>query len=370
MQLSFLNLPTSILLLITSHTSFVFADNQSIDEIEIQAQWPYNLPSHVKYWPEDPPGRRRDLEAIEEHVKLGRSPVGVQKMGVDEGEKFFMEYWVFEEGLDVLGERNSESESLSGRDLEEEEDRSTVNSSSLRSLRAPFKMHTEDVDILGYGELRMRAEGAADALARLQKRGFTCPTGTTNCSAVGYPNSCCTNGETCFVIQDTGLGPVGCCPNGETCGGSVSACAAPNTACADDLGGGCCIPNYVCAGVGCELVPHSIYAMLLSFLLGILASTAVVTVTETITESSSSTTQTTTVIVVSTLSSSTTTSTHTDPQTTLTCSSDFQTCPASLGGGCCPSSRSCALSSCAPTSTSISSSTTTSTSTTTTTVST
>jgi hypothetical protein len=34
---------------------------------------------------------------------------------------------------------------------------------------------------------------------------------------------------------------------------AISPCSAPNTACDDTkFGGGCCIPGYVCAGVGCE----------------------------------------------------------------------------------------------------------------------
>ena len=55
-----------------------------------------------------------------------------------------------------------------------------------------------------------------------------------------------------MVVQDTGLGPVGCCPKGTSCSGGVSGCTDGSTGCASDIGGGCCIPGFVCQGVGCE----------------------------------------------------------------------------------------------------------------------
>jgi hypothetical protein len=244
-NLNILALPASILALLALHTTSVL----SAEDDQSPKQWPYNLPPHVKYWPEDPPNRRRDLEAIEEHIRLGRSPVGIMKMSADEGEKFYMEYWQFEGEIgqsNILGES---SISLRKGD-EDEEARLLVNTSAILSFRPPFMLHTEEST---YGDLRARRTlEARNALAILEKRQFACPTGTADCSSIGESNYCCATGETCFSIQDTGLGPVGCCPTGSTCGGTVTTCNSPNTPCADSLGGGCCIPNYVCAGIGCE----------------------------------------------------------------------------------------------------------------------
>jgi len=245
-----LNLPASILLLLASHTKAA----EDVQESQSPSQWPYNLPPHVKYWPEDAPNRRRDLEAISEHIRLGRSPVGVLKMGADEGEKFYMEYWQYEGDL----EQHRTLDEMSGlRSRDEEEDAKLLaNTSASLPYWPPFALHTDhESRFLDCHDLKDRgaiADGTAVALALLEKRGFVCPTGTSDCSSIGYPNSCCAADETCFAIQDTGLGPVGCCPDGSTCGGTITICNYPNTACADNLGGGCCIPNYVCAGVGCE----------------------------------------------------------------------------------------------------------------------
>ena len=246
-----MSLPAAILLLISSHSNSALA----IEHDQAPVQWPYNLPKHVKYWPEDPPNRRRDLEAIEEHLRLGRNPVGVMKMPADEGEKFYPEYWQFEGELEPSFMDTSTSH-LRIRD-EEEEAILQANTSAEILYRPPFALHTEhESNSVGYQDLRARKalehRGAATALGILEKKQFACPNGTSDCSSIGYPNSCCATDETCFVIQDTGLGPVGCCPNGSSCGGTITNCNAPNTACADNLGGGCCIPNYVCAGVGCK----------------------------------------------------------------------------------------------------------------------
>jgi hypothetical protein len=169
------------------------------------------------------------------------------KMSTDEGEKFYMEYWQFEQDP---GGKGKLEVPLTAR--HEEPDAASLANVSM-PFRAPLALHTEHES--SYDDLKARkvleGRNAVAALAILEKRAFTCPTGYAGCSAVGYPNSCCSTSETCFVIQDTGLGPVGCCPNGRTCGGTITSCGS-NTACADSLGGGCCIPNYVCAGVGCK----------------------------------------------------------------------------------------------------------------------
>lgn len=216
-----LSLPSSLILLLLSHTKA--SSSESVHNVSEDSQtpnsnqWPWNLPSHVRYWPEDPPHRRRDLEAIEEHLRLGRNPVGVMKMSDDAGEKFWPEYWGFEKSP---------------------------------SYTAPFALHVGD-KMATYEEMGVRKAGR-DVMAALQKRQAQCPAGTSSCTDIEYPNSCCGIGSTCTPIQDTGLGPVGCCPS-TGCTGAVTSCNGPNTPCAASLGGGCCIPNYVCSGAICKL---------------------------------------------------------------------------------------------------------------------
>lgn len=164
-------------------------------------------------------------------------------MSEDQGEKFYMEYWQFSED----SSQSTLKASLPLRARDNEEAMLLSNGSMVMSFRPPFALHTENE----LGNMDLRARGAA-VLALFEKRAFICPVGTLDCSAIGYPNSCCSTNESCFMIQDTGLGPVGCCPKGSSCGGTISNCNTPNTPCAANLGGGCCIPNYVCEGVGCR----------------------------------------------------------------------------------------------------------------------
>ncbi|KJR83213.1 GPI anchored protein [Sporothrix schenckii 1099-18] len=196
---------------------------------------------------------------------------------------------------------------------------------------------------------------AADALARLQRRQWGCPTGTSSCESIGYPYSCCTDNETCYKVTDTGLGPVGCCPAGETCGGAVSDCKSDSTACPKSLGGGCCIAGYVCQGVGC--VKSSSAG----------ASTAASTAASTSASASSSTpTSSTSVTTTSSPASSSTTSSTASTTSggnppvkqTLTttasglpagyCPTGYYACVASAGGGCCQTGRNCETTSCPP----------------------
>ncbi|KAL6250980.1 hypothetical protein RBB50_001188 [Rhinocladiella similis] len=79
-------LPSSLLLFVT--TSTVRAAAQ-------QMRWPYNLPPEVKYYPEDEFLLKRDIDVQQ---KLQERPVaGVRKMSHDPGEKFYLDYWGFDE---------------------------------------------------------------------------------------------------------------------------------------------------------------------------------------------------------------------------------------------------------------------------------
>jgi hypothetical protein len=222
-----LGLPASILFLLTCYTTSAEPiENKRLSALQLESLEDGRLEHDVL--------RRR---VVEEHLRMGRSPVGVMKMPVDESQKFYMEYWQF-----VEDSMESPLQSLRPRD--DDDARLLSNGSMAIPYRAPFALHVSPGT-----DLRARA---AEVLAILEKRDFICPVGYAACTAIGFPNSCCATDENCFRIQETGLGPVGCCPKGDTCGGTITSCNAPNTPCAQELGGGCCIPNYVCAGVGCK----------------------------------------------------------------------------------------------------------------------
>jgi hypothetical protein len=187
-----------MLFLLASH---IIPTNAAQDN-ETPAQW--ELPIQ-KRWSPDSPQRRRQLEGVEEHLRLGRSPVGVLKMSSDAGEKFYMDYWQFEGDLEQTP-RLDTGASLRARD-EEEEARLLANASAVLSVRPPFALHAEEeVDPLGFEDLRARkaVEGrnSAAVLAMLSKRSFQCPTGTADCSGIGASNLCCPTTEFCYSITE------------------------------------------------------------------------------------------------------------------------------------------------------------------------
>jgi hypothetical protein len=168
-------------------------------------QDPYPAQLQVKRWPPDSPQRRRQLEAVEEHLRLGKSPVGVLKMSPDEGEKFYMYYWQFDGELEQ-SQLLDTGTSLRARD-EEEEAILLANSSAAVPFRPPFALHTEEgIDPLSFEDMRARkgleGRNSAAVLAMITKRGFQCPTGTTNCSGIEAPNSCCPTTEFCYAITE------------------------------------------------------------------------------------------------------------------------------------------------------------------------
>ncbi len=247
------SLPSSLLvfLLTTSLPTQAVASDQP------PAQWPYNLPPHVKYWPEDPAHMRRGLDAVQEHILAGHNPVAVKKMSEDEDEMFWPEYWSFEEEhieSRMLGVGNwfDASDSSSKERSNQEDDRDLlVNITAQIPFQAPFAIHAmkNNLDIR---DMEAQARDSDMVLKMLRKRDFTCPTGTFGCTSINQPNYCCATGSSCFNITDTGLGPVGCCPSGSSCSGDISSCAPGNTPCPQILGGACCIPGFACAGIGCK----------------------------------------------------------------------------------------------------------------------
>jgi hypothetical protein len=240
-------------------------------------EWPYNLPADAKYWPEEALQRRRNTTSLQEPSFGQSSPHAIRMMGMDEGEKFFSEYWQHDIGEEAgfLPDPALETgparptNALRPRDGTWAEDWSEVNVSL--PFNPPFKLHTEDQttfnphfkrDSSHYASFFRRSPN--EALAVLEKRIFQCPTNTFDCSSIGRPNSCCAQGEVCNIIQDTGLGDVACCPVNALCSGSVLNCDLGFTKCSDNLGGGCCIPQYVCIDIGCKwLFPSHVRSHLL-----------------------------------------------------------------------------------------------------------
>ena len=331
-----LTLPAGILALLAG-----FPDQTRGQELS----WPYNLPSHVKYYPEDELVIRRD-GAIQQ--KLRRDPiVGVRKMSDDEGEKFYLNYWVFVPSSSV------------GRPLEDREERdiskedgliSWANGTGTEKASPPFLLHAIHTNLMASNVLLRYFRFPVAPRSVVDKRDFQCPSGTSSCASINRPSSCCAEGQTCQLIEDTGLGDVGCCAAGETCAGSLSDCASDYTSCPGYPGGGCCIPGYACVSGGCLLSS---------------TATVIVSPSSSSTRPSSTTQSPSTISIVVSSSSSviapppTTSATPTPspsqgsteiiatitsastPSNTVACSSGFRSCPASLGGGCCPTNRAC-----------------------------
>lgn len=204
-----------------------------------------------------PDGPLPDFEEIERQnavieQKLAQQKInGVRKMSDDAGEKFFLDYWIF--GDDDLEGYHLGNVSVAPRGTLDDTQQSDVwsNASGPTQFRPAFPLHTDEQAELFH--LAERYSGPARrALSMLMKRDFKCPTGTYSCTSINRPDSCCSNGDTCQLIQDTGLGSVGCCPQGETCSGGISSCGSGYTNCPSSLGGGCCIPGYECVSGGCK----------------------------------------------------------------------------------------------------------------------
>lgn len=188
-------------------------------------------------------------------------PISIRKMPPDSNEKLLDSYLAFAPA--DLGFEPHQPSSIEARGAltERESLLLSANSSAQIPFRPAFGVHQEPP--AGDGSAAAAAAGAAQhaaawavfrraaaALAALQRRQWSCPSGTSSCAAIGFQYYCCHTGEMCYKVT-SGAGPVGCCPSGATCGGSVGSCANGDTACPSALGGGCCIAGYVCQDVGC-----------------------------------------------------------------------------------------------------------------------
>ncbi|KAM7194754.1 hypothetical protein V8F20_007774 [Naviculisporaceae sp. PSN 640] len=284
-------------------------------------------------------------------------PTAIKKMSPDQGEKFFPHYYAFAEQK-AVAEAPLTNPIAARRILEDEDDakRIFINASAELAFRQPFAPHLGGLVFVGDDEDRYRKilpldsrrnlfHRAAQALAWLERRDWSCPTGTSSCAAIGFPNSCCQDNEVCVEITDTGLGNVGCCPEGATCGGSVSQCSDGNTPCASDIGGGCCIPGFVCEGIGCNTMTTTGAGSDSE------PTTVVITVIVTITPSQSPP-QTATLTTTQTTTASPITRSDENPippiRINTFCPTGFYACKAVAGGGCCQTGRDCQTTSCPP----------------------
>ena len=193
-------------------------------------------------------------EGLDRHkILAGQKPIGARKMSGDASEMFFMEYWQFDPMIDVTkAVRTWESNRLEPHSHDPDdigEDAAHRRNASIpQLLGAPFALHTERQ--LTHGPL---LRNFPRALSVLGERAFQCPSGTSSCSSISRPNSCCPSGESCQLISDTGQGDVGCCGQGQSCSPQVAGCQQGYSSCPGNQGGGCCIPGYACVGVGCKL---------------------------------------------------------------------------------------------------------------------
>ncbi|GIC92128.1 putative GPI anchored protein [Aspergillus udagawae] len=107
---------------------------------------------------------------------------GVKKMSEDEGEKFFFDYWNFDGSDEVSLTTTNETNSSQSYDAPE--------APEIEPRAYPF----------------WRSVPTNMGFSPLFRRDFKCPTGTFACTAIDRPNSCCGAGDTCMLVQDTGLG--------------------------------------------------------------------------------------------------------------------------------------------------------------------
>ena len=323
-------LPASLVTFLATSTSRACSQN-------LDLRWPYNLPPDAKYYPEDETLVRRDIEI--QHKLHRLPPNGVRKLSGDAGEKFYLEYWGFEH------EQGAEFDGHS----------SWTNVTSWTSSDQPIRIHSH--------------EQAPRLLRRLQgwhlfsERAFQCPAGTSACTSVDRPDSCCAAGYTCQLVQETSSsqGDVGCCPSGQTCGDALSTtCASGYILCPNNPGGGCCMPGYACYDVGCvqtgtatvltspagpSTTTVTSYTTITP-LVSIPSSTISITSTTVLSSSTSSLISSVTPVPPLMLTVTSTVTMTSSATLLLTCSTGFRSCPASLGGGCCPTDRACGSVNC------------------------
>jgi hypothetical protein len=317
--LSTLTTATSPSSAVDDHDSTVLSSDKSAD-----ASWPYNLPPTVKYFPEHGALVRREENAARVLLGMEQAPGKLRKMSEDPNEKFFLGYWDLPNHV-----RGMEGSGQDRREIGYEHNDTAI----IAALEPAVFLHSR------------REPSLAESLGfNLFRRAFQCPAGTNACSSIGTSDLCCPNGQTCVKTSDG----VGCCPNGQTCGNNVASCdtGAGYKSCPNSSNGGCCIPGAACLDTGCVFygtqtvttnLPPATVTSTSSF---VFPSTTIQAATTTVTITGAGTTQTTTIISPTTIIviPSVTSPTSTGGA----CTSGYNSCPASLGGGCCPTDQACA----------------------------
>jgi hypothetical protein len=169
------------------------------------------------------------------------SPIAIRKVAPGSHDKLLREHLAFAP-LHSLTPREAAAAAISF--LEEQDGKLVSLNGTERSYRPAFAPHSEE----SHESLLRRA---AEVLALLQRRS-SCPKGMNSCSDIDSEVKCCQEGTYCVNVGNTVAGGIACCPDGASCGGGVGACPDGATSCSAELGGGCCIPGYVCQGLGCE----------------------------------------------------------------------------------------------------------------------
>lgn len=293
---------------------------------------------------------------VANQIDAQQLPTAIKKMSLDDGEKIMPDYLAFDPQFAAVAQSPVQARGLSPN----EELLLALNSSAALPFRPPFGILQEEGGPYDGGERPALYRRAREALHRLQGRSFSCPDNTHGCDSIDQPNYCCSTGETCFTVKNSpNAGNVGCCPDGLTCNGGVGSCGGGSTSCPAEQGGGCCIPGYVCAQIGCIASSVSIITL--------------TTTSSTVIAQPTPTTQVTTVVVTTTPSIITPTETETstgtntgglppyrptsgtgspttDPPTAPSdyCPTGFYACLASAGAGCCRTGRDCVTTSCPP----------------------
>ncbi|KAJ5160482.1 uncharacterized protein N7482_007486 [Penicillium canariense] len=314
---------------------------------------------------------RRNAE-IESQLADGPAQ-GVRKMTDDEGEKFFLEYWQFGEeqgGLPErnLGEANATSHTPNFDIAADQHDNNEEMGIDFSPARFLARSHALEPSF----EAESRRRGRL-----LESRDFKCPTGTNACTSINRSDRCCSTGDTCIIVTNTGSGDVGCCPSGQTCSGTIGSCQVGYSTCSQALGGGCCIPGYECVQGGCAYI--SVVTVTIDSTVTISTvthTTSQQTSDSTHSSSSSSTSSSSSSSSTSSSSSSSssssksslskststdsptppargtsvTTATHSVTHQVSGCPTGFYACSAVYQGGCCQTGRNCDTTSCPTTS--------------------
>lgn len=169
------------------------------------------------------------------------NPTALKKLSPDPGEKLFPEHLAFAPADHLLHQQSFSGLYTPADDLDESRHRNA----STRFYKRAFGTHFDETE-----ESIFRR--AAEALALLERRS-SCPSGMSSCADIGYPNKCCQEGTYCADAPDAAdVGNVACCAEGSNCGGGIGECPSNAVSCPASLGGGCCIPGYICQGIGCK----------------------------------------------------------------------------------------------------------------------